>query len=585
MSSCTSANPPAKLSTVPSSVKRTSQHSQLLADRIASCALDHYHTQLTRKAKPKPGKEWTVFAAIVAFHREDNRMWVISSATGTKCTAQRHEEFILHDSHAEVLARRGFIRIISSEILKKNSGNVVDNDRRSNSLLTESTICGNQYSYSTGVEATSKERKYQLDPSIGIHLYISDSPCGDASIYSIPSTSSSGGTAKNDISNEILYTGAKVIVSEATKVDATDCGGVHQLLPKENTTSNRGKEENNIIETSTNGPIVAREEIQTLGKLRTKSGRSNLPAHMRSHSHSCSDKIVLWSVLGLQGGMLTKFLNPPVIPLTSVAVSIDSRLLTKDDTNHVEVEKQHYQQQIALERAIPNRVRSVWNSLGIEQHENLPSWKPPVPSVYIVRRVFESGKAAMICTSKTASISGQKRKHFDSFEDCKGSGENREKGDCDKNMNATKTQKIPACGMAFNWNQDEGIEVLVGARGMKHGKKPKRSEDIEKLASRLSRAKLIQLFSSLGDWKPTTNNTAEEKLFCNIPKSSQIAPLSSPNLNGKVYRQLKECTARSDWNNLKSRILTQNGSPLAGWLRCIQADSNFPNDKHDGSKE
>lgn len=588
MSSCTSTKPPTtKIIAASSPVAETSPHSPSLANQIASCALDHYHTQLTKKAKPKPGEEWTVFAAIVAFHRVDNRMWVVSSATGTKCTAQRHHELILHDSHAEVLARRGFIRILFSEIMKKNSGNTIEtkNDDgekiilRSHNLLTESIDCGDDEGFDNAKpESTPKGKQYQLDPNIGIHFYISDSPCGDASIYRIPSTYE---TSNN---NGILYTGAKVIISEATKVDAMDCGGEHQLLPtKINSTSKKGNEDNtsNIFETPTAGPVLAREEIQGLGKLRSKSGRSNLPAHMRSHSHSCSDKIVLWSVLGLQGSILTKFLNPPVIPLTSVVVSIDSRLLIKDDIiTHNEGNQQ--QQQIALERAISDRVRNVWEFLEREQRDKLPSWKPAIPTVHIVRKVYESGKAAMIVTSKAKYFSGEKRKLLDCNEEDKCSGENRELGDCGKNNTAMKARKVPPCGMAFNWNQNEGIEVLVGARGIKHGKKPKTPQDIKKLASRLCREKLIQDFLSLGEGKLycTNTNTEEEKsLCCAIPETSQNnVSRCLPFLNGKSYRQIKKDSASSDWSNLKNRILTQNGSPLAGWLRSIETDDNFPVD-------
>ena len=531
MSSDSGTNPPSsKIPTETPPADETSSCSEPLADRVASCALDHYHQQLTKKAKPKPGQEWTVFAAIVAFHSVDNRMWVVSSATGTKCTAQRHNEFILHDSHAEVLARRGFIRILFDEITERQSENTYEakQDVGKSYLLTESTNCGNKNFNATEPESISKVKRYRLNSDIGIHLYISDSPCGDASIYPVPSASSSGDMENNN-GNEILYTGAKVIVSKATKVGATDCGGEHQLLATESSTSEKGKGEANASWPMP--PVVAREKVQSLGKLRTKSGRSNLPAHMRSHSHSCSDKIVLWGVLGLQGAMLTKHLNPPVVPLTSVVVSIDSRLFV-DGNNH-ERRMQHHHQQVSLERAIPDRIRNVWESLG--QHNNkIPPWKPPVPTVHIVQKVYDSGKAAMIAKSETTNLSGNKRKHNQCC-----SEEHAKHGE------KIAAKKVPPCGMSFNWNQKGGLEVVVGSRGIKHGKKPKSPQDIEKLSSRLCRAKLIHDFSAL------------------------ILPQ-----NNKPYCQIKNDAANREWSNLKTRILTQNDSPLAGWLRCIQVNED-----------
>ena len=507
-------------------MEKAPSYSQSVADRVASCALDHYHNHLTKKAKPKPGQEWTVFAAIVAFHRTDDQMWVVSSATGTKCTAQRHGEFILHDSHAEVLARRGFIRTLFNEIKEKESWNNYEaskNGKADKRYLLE--VGDDNEKSATEIDSTRKTKQYKLDSNIEIHLYISDSPCGDASIYGIPSASS----ASNN-TNEILYTGAKVVVSQATKVNAADCGGEHQLLASENPTSEKEKEE------GTHAPVVAREKVQSLGKLRTKSGRSNLPAHMRSHSHSCSDKIVLWSVLGLQGAMLTKYLNPPILPLTSVVVSIDSRLLNENEDDAGESRIEHIEQQSALIRAIPDRIRNVWE----QQQDHLPSWKPPIPTVHIVRKIYESGKAAMIAIPERKPLSGQKRKHDESTEDQKA---------------AAKIKKVPPCGMSFNWNQNDGLEVLVGSRGIKHGKKPKTHQDIERLASRLCRARLVKDFLSLDEGLPE-------------PDPEQNASSKSE------YFQMKNAVAKADWTNLKNRILTQNGSPLAGWLRCIEVNDN-----------
>ena len=72
-----------------------------VAYRVARTALDHYDRDLSTKGKPKEN-EWTVYAAIVAV--SNGSSWVVTSATGTKCTATRHNGCVLHDSHAEVLA-------------------------------------------------------------------------------------------------------------------------------------------------------------------------------------------------------------------------------------------------------------------------------------------------------------------------------------------------------------------------------------------------------------------------------------------------------------------------------------------------
>ncbi|VEU42552.1 unnamed protein product [Pseudo-nitzschia multistriata] len=544
MASCANDhNPPRKITNA--ALSKTLAEFQPRPSQVASCALNLYRGKLPKKGKPKPGEEWTVYAAIVAFHRVDNRMWVVSCATGTKCTAQRHNECVLHDSHAEVLTRRGLIRVILSEIMEKKKG--IENNEKKKNTDSRSLLV-----VSKGYHSDSEERQYRFNPNIDLHFYISDSPCGDASIYSVPCDDA---TRNND---GILYTGAKVIVSEATKVDATDCGGNHQLLSTKGTNASNKvmsevarneKDLNDISEKA--GPVFAREAIQVLGKLRIKSGRSNLPAHMRSHSHSCSDKLASWSVLGLQGGLLTKFLDPPIVPLASVVVSRDSRLSGNDgDFDNGRAER-HQSQRMALQRAIPGRVRSVWEHLSIHQEHELPTWKPSIPKVHIVPETFESGKAQMIAPRNSSNFSGKKRK---------------QSNDNGENMISNKTKEIEhgtigkkaasPCGMSFNWNQNEDIEVTVGVRGVKHGKKPKTPQDIEKHASRLSRARFLREYSFLWESKDLASSASSIPMYC------------------KRYHQFKEENASHEWTDLKNRILTQNGSPLAGWIRYVPANDD-----------
>ena len=258
-----------------------------LTDLIAQTALHHYNAVLPGKGKPKES-EWTIYAAIVASRRkrrtehleevrdpegtggskddvydddECYHCWVVSCATGTKCCAL-HQQLqqqqqnsttpharadtttisssatagaaaclsILHDSHAEVLARRGLVRVLWNEILAwrrrrrqqqqqqreeqhqhspeessssasvsaqqlhhSSNGRGASTNHHLHSLLvvkdeetaTTGTKTAKIHDQDDGASTTTNRCRFRLDPLVDLHLYISDSPCGDASIYAL----------------------------------------------------------------------------------------------------------------------------------------------------------------------------------------------------------------------------------------------------------------------------------------------------------------------------------------------------------------------------------------------------------------
>jgi tRNA-specific adenosine deaminase 1 len=475
-------------------------------EQIADCALEFYASRLSSKGKPKEN-EWSVYAAVVASCRETSSRWVVSCATGTKCTNIRNQGMVLHDCHGEVLARRGLVRVLRLEILKNLSQ---QGQALQFSANTDSEQTKQQVSLVSLLKATTKdgETLFRLRPNLQLHLYISDSPCGDASIYPV------------DDEDELLYTGAKVIVSDKTGVDASTCGGTHQLL---------------------DGAPVAREEVQVLGKLRTKSGRSNLPAHLRSSSMSCSDKILKWCILGLQGDLLSKFIPDP-IRLASVVVSRDPRVRVVKDTPTIEDE-----QSKALGRAIPSRLTRVREYLNTQQQDKVEQCiEELTPSVHIVSRVFSSGKAAMAAKSLFDSAASSKSATSTPHLSAKESHKRKRNNEQDQ---------VSPCGFSLNWQQrQEGSttctseEILVGARGCCQGKKPKSLEDYQRLSSRLSRYEsVVQLVQKRHAAAVDTNKAS-------------------------TYQELKARHSSKEWIQLKS-ILYQGG-PMKGWL-VSQAQGDF----------
>lgn len=124
-------------------------------DAIACAAIELY-TSLHHKL---PDGKYTIVASFVLSRRK--ALKVISLATGSKCLPTEkftEEGDALHDSHAEVLARRGAQRWFLEEIQRISSG---EHD-------------------SPWVRKTTDDM-FELFDNVEITLYISTVPCGDAS--------------------------------------------------------------------------------------------------------------------------------------------------------------------------------------------------------------------------------------------------------------------------------------------------------------------------------------------------------------------------------------------------------------------
>ncbi|KIK65575.1 hypothetical protein GYMLUDRAFT_39053 [Collybiopsis luxurians FD-317 M1] len=112
---------------------------------------------LRLKTYPQPS-QYTILAALYLTNNATSECKIISLGTGTKCLPENrltaHGEAI-HDSHAEILARRGGIRWLLEEILR---------ERDSKSKWIE-----------------RQEDSYRLRNGVELRMYISTVPCGDAS--------------------------------------------------------------------------------------------------------------------------------------------------------------------------------------------------------------------------------------------------------------------------------------------------------------------------------------------------------------------------------------------------------------------
>ena len=233
------------------------------------------------KALPTTG-EWCILSAVVA--EESGVFWVVSLATGSKCVGPKlinpdppvHGGYALHDSHAEVLAKRAFTLALLQEI-KSGVGRLL----------------------AAPLPSSAPSTPRALKSNIKFHLYVTESPCGDAAIYNVDGDSTP------------TFTGAKI------------CNTASSTASSSNTPSAFAAASVPIPNPPPPPAPVREPESQALSTLRLKSGRSNIPTPNRSLSHCCSDKILKWSVLGL-GGSLAQLINPPPV-LSSLVVIGDPR--------------------------------------------------------------------------------------------------------------------------------------------------------------------------------------------------------------------------------------------------------------------
>ncbi|KAF8520072.1 adenosine deaminase/editase [Gautieria morchelliformis] len=130
-----------------------------LSDSVARATLNLYSAL---KFRPASSTQYTILSSLTLVDHAGT-IKPISLATGSKCLPASHLSAngdAVHDSHAEVLARRGAIRWLMEEICR----------------------CTRQAS--EWIEP-KESGKWGLKASVSLHMYISTLPCGDASMRTL----------------------------------------------------------------------------------------------------------------------------------------------------------------------------------------------------------------------------------------------------------------------------------------------------------------------------------------------------------------------------------------------------------------
>lgn len=220
-----------------------------LADNVAKLCMDKY--DFLKEASKPNAREWTVLSGIVVKNADgDGSLSLVALATGTKClgdsklmgSTREEAGSRLNDSHAEVLARRAFIRYLYEQI--------------------DLTLSGSQSAI-----FSRNENKIELNSRVSFHFFSSQTPCGDCSIFPKLETNDDPTPCKIRRVDED-YTNGHVIVAESNYKDVYRTGA--KCVKGEKVQDSR----------------LPGADYHTVGPLRTKPGRGD-----PTSSLSCSDKM------------------------------------------------------------------------------------------------------------------------------------------------------------------------------------------------------------------------------------------------------------------------------------------------------
>lgn len=238
---------------------------------------------LGKTGKPQRHEHTTLAGIAVSFESkcelEGERVVFVVLATGTKClpAVARHPcGFAVHDSHAEVLARRAMVRWLMDEVFAIHAGNL--------SVVFEKGNAG----------------RVRLREGVAFHLVVSSAPCGDCAIVGPGGHDCLVSGNEADGADKVGDTG--IIFSRDGMKGRQDDGTDSACVKRQRTGAK-------LVHASSVLPLQEDVEkaSQRVGVVRRKPGRG-LP----TSSTSCSDKILRWMHLGFQGCLMRSFLEEAV---------------------------------------------------------------------------------------------------------------------------------------------------------------------------------------------------------------------------------------------------------------------------------
>lgn len=341
-------------------------------------AVEAAFARLPKSGKPQPS-EWTMVAAflvsrgcdsdaVTPIPASDASYQVVSIGAGTKCIGRwqlRPAGVLVHDCHAEILAQRGLKRYLLEE------------------MQQHATLCSAKtgahppcafgiLSHDAGLS------EFCLRDGVRLHLYISDSPCGEAQLFedgaavdaadsvslrgafaqpagsaraaevdsarpscSARACSDSGSVPLPSLKPPtsapqeagVRQTGAKSAREVSAAAAATTAAPVTATCMKDPGAAESGlvigesvRPSHGSVSPSCAAAVATADGDGCLtapaSTLRIKSGRRDIAPARLTHSMCCSDKVARWMGVGVAGGLASRLLRSP-LHLSSVTISAE----------------------------------------------------------------------------------------------------------------------------------------------------------------------------------------------------------------------------------------------------------------------
>uniref|UniRef100_UPI00358EBE87 double-stranded RNA-specific adenosine deaminase-like n=1 Tax=Myxine glutinosa TaxID=7769 RepID=UPI00358EBE87 len=273
-----------------------------LHNRIAALCEATFRVLATGVDNKQSGR--LALAAVVMMSAPEDTGRVVSMAVGSQCIQTgevnlRGER--ITDCHAEVLAQRAFKRFLYRQLLSYDSSDPATIFCRSNGHLS-------------------------VKNSVTFHLYFSTAPCGDAIIFDKLSTNFADleGTEHHPVfvnsmqgrlRRKVPHGEGTVLLQDAQGMSSTSdppTGTGGQFQSDDPDLSAKDSDSHAVPSSLATLPFQAHKPAVSLPFLELTSEvvESDGTSELAPGSMSCSDKVLRWNVLGLQGTLLSHFLLP-----------------------------------------------------------------------------------------------------------------------------------------------------------------------------------------------------------------------------------------------------------------------------------